>query len=52
MVDPPMISGDGRELRDRFLPFISVFVRTRLRQWFSSFVDTHLADNTHFTEGM
>ena len=25
MVDPPMISGDGRELGDQFLPLIYVF---------------------------
>ena len=34
MGDPAMISGDGRELGDQVLLFISVFVPTRLRQWF------------------
>jgi hypothetical protein len=34
MVDPAMISGDGRELGDQVLPFVSVFVPTRLHQWF------------------
>ena len=32
--DPATISGDGRELGDQVLPFISVFIPTRLRQWF------------------
>jgi hypothetical protein len=35
VVDPAMVSGDGRKLGDRFLPFFfSVFVPTRLGQWF------------------
>jgi len=34
VVDTAMMSGDGRELGDQVLPFISVFVPTRLRHWF------------------
>ena len=34
MLDPAMINVDGRELGNHVLPFISVFVSTRLRHWF------------------